>query len=108
MMAAPPARKWLFSPRLLAAVPGGETVGVLLDRLHHAEVGDRPSVLGFYRALARLEEAVLDDGELNHGFWWRAVFTERIPNLAAQAGPGTGIGPLQAQLTRAAMPAPSS
>jgi hypothetical protein len=104
----PPARKWLFSTRLLSTVPNGEMIGPLLDCLHHTKAGDRPAVLGFYRALARLEDLVLDASELNYGFWWRAVFTERIPNIVALAGPDAGIGPLQAQLTNAAMPAPRS
>lgn len=102
----PPARKWLFSSRLLQTVPGGEAIGDLLDRLHHIEVGDRAAVLGFYRALARLEDHVLDDPAWNCGFWWRAVFTERIGNLAALAEPRAELGALQVQLTKAAMPAP--
>lgn len=89
-----------------AHVPGGEAIAGLLDRLHHTEVGDRPAVLGFYRALTRIEDQVLADPAWNCGFWWRAVFTERIGNLAALAEPGAGLGTLQAQLTKAAMPAP--
>jgi len=83
----PPPRKWLFSPLLLAGVPGGDTVAALLDRIRHMELTDRASVVDFYCALVPPEDLVLT-GIAPLGPWWRSVFTHRLPNLAALPGMG--------------------
>lgn len=80
----PPARKWLFSPALLATVPHGPRATALLDLLHDA--ADQTATLGFYRELTAAENLVLADTELERGLWWRKVFTHRLPNLAQVTG----------------------
>ncbi|MFZ3492254.1 hypothetical protein ACODT5_03255 [Streptomyces sp. 5.8] len=82
----PPPRKWLLSPRILTVLPDGAGLTALLDQLHRASTTDQGSVLGFYRALAAVEDALLHTGELYAGMWWRGVFTERITHLARHTG----------------------
>ncbi|WP_406300100.1 hypothetical protein OG948_33645 [Embleya sp. NBC_00888] len=84
----PAPRTWLFSPRLLADVPGGDTIGDLLDRIRRVEMADRAAVLDFYRALGPVEDLVLAQIARPLGTWWRAVFTHRLPNLATLPGLG--------------------
>jgi predicted nucleotidyltransferase len=95
----PPPRKWLFSPRLLQGVPGGGGITTLLDRLW--DVRTRQAVLEFYAELAGLEDQILD-ADLGFGFWWRSVFTRRIPNLAVL----TDLDDLLTQINAAAIPSP--
>ncbi|MFD4926184.1 hypothetical protein ACFWNE_33415 [Streptomyces goshikiensis] len=84
--ALPPPRKWLLSPRVLSALPEGAALTALLDRLHRTSTTDPDAVLGFYRALAAVEDRLLHTGELYAGMWWRGVFTERITHLARHTG----------------------
>ncbi|MFD9872090.1 hypothetical protein ACFXI8_26365 [Streptomyces niveus] len=79
----PPARKWVLSERLLDTLPHGERITRLLKVLSQATTADRDSVFAFYRELTDGEELFLPVEHLPEGtYWWRGVFTQRLPNLA--------------------------
>ncbi|MCX5078649.1 hypothetical protein OHA84_36880 [Streptomyces sp. NBC_00513] len=78
----PPPRKWLFSPRLLHSRPQGPALSALLDQVQHVRATETDTVLDFYRSLAETEDAVFTDTQQTMGMWWRAVFSQRLPNLA--------------------------
>ncbi len=78
----PPPRKRLFSPSLLAMLPGGTALLGILEEIRHATTADKDTVLAVYRCLAMCEDAILDTADLSAGMWWRGVFTERIAHLA--------------------------
>lgn len=96
----PPPRKWLFSRRLLHDVTAGADIDGLLEELHRAD--DQPAILAFYARLGSLEHHVLGEHPMNHGFWWRAVWTQRLPNLAAVLD----LGDLLARVAHAGIAGP--
>ncbi|WP_215449708.1 hypothetical protein [Streptomyces sp. ATCC 21386] len=80
----PPSKKWILTTHAVQATGSpAPTLAAALEHVWAADATDVASMLQVYRDLSEAEVEIFDLDHLPQGFWWRRVFTERLPNIEA-------------------------